>query len=91
MNNEFVHARAAGFADRLLADATQDRERLRLAFQRTLGREPRNDELNESMSFVDDYRKAIGETGMLGQELERAAWSGFSRTLLTRNEFLFVD
>lgn len=91
MNSDFVHGRAASVAKQILAADTEQAARLRSLFELTLGRPPHGSEIAESSSFLDSYSEALAETGMPEKEREQAAWSGFVRTMLTRNEFLFVD
>lgn len=91
MNSEFVHERAIGLATRVLAAQGEQTTRLRFLFELTLGRPPQESELTESVSFLAAYTEALAETGLPENERESASWAGFARTILTRNEFLFVD
>ena len=91
MNSDFVHERAASVAKQILAADTEQAARLRSLFERTLGRPPHSSEIVDSSSFLDSYSQALAETGMPENEREQAVWSGLVRTVLTRNEFLFVD
>ena len=63
------------------------RARVRLAYELALGRPPSPDEIREVRNFVDAYRESLQGT----EQVELKAWAGFCKTLLTRNEFLFVD
>jgi hypothetical protein len=91
MNSDFVHERAASVARRLLAAKTEQSSRLQSLFELTLGRPPRGSEIAESAEFLTSYTQALAESGMPEEQRVQAAWSGFVRTVLTRNEFLFVD
>ena len=75
--------RAEAFAHRLLRTANSAPQRVEHAYSLALGRAPTSDELNASLDFVAKYAAASGS--------DHAAWSALARTLLTRNEFLFVD
>ena len=88
MNNEFVHEQAEGLVKRLSADV-DERARIDRLWQLTLGRSASEEEAAEASQFLLDYRKALGD--MPAEAVEQAAWSGLARTVLTRNEFLFVD
>ena len=91
MNNEFVHEQAAGLAKRLIATSSAEIERIHTAYRLTLGRAADDDERAEAVEFLMDYRAAFGETDRSDDAREIAIWASFARTLLTRNEFLFVD
>ncbi|MCA9179392.1 MAG: PSD1 domain-containing protein [Planctomycetales bacterium] len=83
MNSDFVHNQSEAFAHRLLRTANSAPQRVEHAYSLALGRAPTSDELNASLDFVAKYAAASGS--------DHAAWSALARTLLTRNEFLFVD
>jgi hypothetical protein len=89
MNDPFVHAQAAGLAKRVLAAANDAEKRLTLAFTLTLARPPTPEETRESVAFLDRYQNAL--TSVPRAERESRAWAALTRTLLGRNEFLFVD
>ena len=92
MNNEFVHQRATVIAERLLeSDVGTDTDRVKWVFMKAFGRPNTDSELSESIEFLTAYRTALAEASMPERARESAAWSGFARTILTRNEFLFVD
>jgi hypothetical protein len=91
MNNEFVHERAAGLARRVLAGADDEASRIQLTWQLALGRGPTSDELSGVSAFIKQYAAAIAENGQSEKSVEMKAWSALARTVLTRNEFLFVD
>jgi hypothetical protein len=91
MNNEFVHQRAAGLARRVLSSANDEPSRTRLAWHLALGRSPTPDELSDVSSFMKHYTEAIAEGDRSTESVEIKVWSALARTILTRNEFLFVD
>jgi len=93
MNSPFVHDLASQFAERVLEQSTSYNERLRSAFESALGRPPTADEIGTSRSFLDRYRSGLENEGgdVPESERERAAWSALARTILVRNEFLFVE
>ncbi len=84
MNNEFVHRCADDLARRLLADGPPTDTRIDGLLQTTLGRPALVDEVSELRSFV-------GADAPGTPADQQAAWAAVIRTLLTRNEFLFVD
>ncbi|MEX2577481.1 MAG: PSD1 and planctomycete cytochrome C domain-containing protein [Verrucomicrobiales bacterium] len=81
LNNDFVVEQAEHAARRLLAlDLPNDEERVRVAFEGALGREPDSEELREATGFV---------TGFPGKN-RTAAWSAFSQALFATAEFRYV-
>ncbi|HSG72823.1 MAG TPA: DUF1553 domain-containing protein, partial [Planctomycetaceae bacterium] len=91
MNNEFVHEQATRFSRRLSGEAKHESERIERAYQIVFGRSAGADELTEATDFLASYRQAAATAVRLQSEREQMAWDAFARTLLTRNEFLFVD
>ncbi|QDV21163.1 Planctomycete cytochrome C [Gimesia panareensis] len=91
MNSEFVHQQSEVLARRLMKEAPDAESRVELAWQITMGRPPAADQLAENREFLKQYAAALGESGVPPESREVMAWSALSRTLLTRNEFLFVD
>ncbi len=91
MNNAFVHEQSRAFASRLLARKTDRTGRIQSAWQLALGRPAGTAELERATRFLDDYLRALAESGTAQEKRLQAAWSGLARTLLIRNEFLFVD
>ena len=88
MNNEFVHEQAAGLVKRSSANG-DEQTRIDGLWQLVLGRDADQEEAADASQFLADYRKALGD--MPAEPAEQAAWSALARTVLTRNEFLFVD
>ena len=87
MNDPFVHEQSAGFARRILAARAEERSRLEWAYEVALARKPTADETREGLDFLLRYSHLLGQTGPSAPQ----AWAAFARTLLARNEFLFVD
>jgi len=91
MNDPFVHEQAAGFAERIVAAASDDAGRLAWAFELAFARPPTPVELAESGEFLARYRRQFEASGLSASDHEPLVWSALARTLLARNEFLFVD
>ena len=95
MNSDFVHERAESMARRMLFGPGTEAERITKAFAVALGRTVDADEMNAAAAFLASHcaAQAASPDGAARTEGERilAAWCAFARTLLTRNEFLFVD
>ena len=91
LNSEFVHEQGMMFARRLQDEGNDHVARIRAAFEHALGRPANGEEVARSLAFVETYRDNLASTGTPEPERESAAWSAFTRTLLVRNEFLFVE
>jgi len=91
LNNPFVHENAVALAADLFKVDQDDQQRLRRAYQLTLCRPPGDSELEVSQRFVDRYQAAAVQSGTAAGDAEKQAWSALARTLLVRNEFLFVE
>jgi cytochrome c553 len=90
MNDPFVHEQSAGLAQRLLA-APDEPARVRLAFRMALAREPKEEETQQALTFLESYRKQLEAVTVPADKQPVRAWAAYCRTLLTRNEFLFID
>ena len=91
MNDPFLHAQSLRFAERLIASATDEQQRMTCAFRWTLARPPDLGEQARSAAFLARYRRELAAGGVSANEIQRVAWAAFARTLFARNEFLFVD
>ncbi|HYI96300.1 MAG TPA: DUF1553 domain-containing protein, partial [Bryobacteraceae bacterium] len=86
MNSQFVVDRSRGFAKRLLANSdSTDSDRVRLAYEMALGRQPDNTELDSALTYVAGLQQRLGETD------PTAAWSSFCHVLVAANEFLYLE
>ena len=91
MNNEFVHQRAAKFAERLLSESTSDKNRLELAFRLIFGRPPTLDEQSATAEYFQRLNPALESSGIGASERDRELWASFARSMFRTNEFLYVD
>jgi hypothetical protein len=89
MNDPFVHEQASAFAGRILALAQDERDRIRMAYEIALARPPDAVEYVEVGRFLKAYRER--RKGVASDVAQRESWAAFARTLLARNEFLFVQ
>jgi hypothetical protein len=79
LNAPFVQEQAAALAERLLAGAGGDGERVRQLVRRVYGREPRAGEVERLLGFVRRYPAAASAE----------AWKRLCHSLLMSNEFLY--
>lgn len=93
MNNEFVFARAESITKRWLTSPAPSDSQLEQLFLLTLGRPASLSEMSEARDFVAAYSEELAAETPNQSTTERtaAAWNAFIRTVLTRNEFLFVE
>ncbi|WP_437187470.1 PSD1 and planctomycete cytochrome C domain-containing protein [Planctomicrobium sp. SH668] len=89
MNNQFVHQCSQDLAKLLVSEYSDDGERVGQLFERSLSRPATSDELQESLQFISEYRSALTELGD-ANALEKS-WAAFIRTVLIRNEFLYLN
>ncbi len=98
MNNAFVHEAGKKLAERFAEQDSID-QRIGAMFACTLGRSARADEIERSKVFLDRYRRAVtattsqqsGPSATDNSSFNDAAWAALGRSLITRNEFLFVE
>jgi hypothetical protein len=89
LNDPFVHAKSMKWARRLLTHAPDEKKRIELAWQQSMGRLPGNDELLEANEFLAAYRVELKSNGL--DDLETRALAAYLRSLFGSNEFLHVD
>ena len=87
LNSKFVHEQSHGVAKRILAGASDQEARIRLAIEMLHGIEPTAEDLDSARTFIQSYKTAI--EGQANAETQ--AWSAFARVLMTSNNFLFVE
>jgi hypothetical protein len=89
LNDPLIHSAAAKWSVRLQQQAVADRDRIRIAWNTALSREPETAELDDALSFLDAYRSQTGSSG--NSETQSEALAALLRTLIGSNEFLHVD
>ncbi|TVQ02295.1 MAG: DUF1553 domain-containing protein [Planctomycetaceae bacterium] len=97
MNSPFVHAQAAGFAERLREEANtlanvgepETERSIARAHWLAFGREPTADEVAQANAFIDESKELLRAAGDANDS--RSAWEAYCRVLLTSNEFLYID
>jgi hypothetical protein len=80
---------AGGLAARVQFVGDDPSKRLEYLFNLTLARPPTSAERTQSLDFMERYRKALPHEAPVVQEVK--AWAALCRTLLGRNEFIYVD
>ena len=91
MNSEFVHARALALGRRVQSEGSDDEARVDFAFSHVLGRPATELDQEQAARFLSTYRKALQADSSDRSQPSAKLWAAFARSLLTRNEFLFID
>lgn len=81
MNSEFVRTNAEAFATRLEGDDSADK--VRMAFDLAYGRPATELEVEASVDYLNEFSG--------GENIEDTAWVSFCRTLMSSNEFVYLD
>ena len=93
LNDDFVRARAADFAQRLIAGSSDDEQLVGLALKRTLSREPSALERAASLEFLTAQQKQrqARSPDKPAAEVRLAAVADYCQALFGLNEFLYID
>ena len=82
MNSDFIHQRSQAIANRLLAESPDNWSRITQAYRLLFGRTPEAMEL-EHLSQVITRLTDVGD--------EKTAWLSVIRSMISSNEFLYLD
>jgi hypothetical protein len=91
MNSPLVHEEAAAFARRLTTAADAPADRVRLAFRLAYAREPTAAETDRYVAYADRYRAELAQSGVEAAAADAETWSSIARTILSSNEFVYLD
>lgn len=91
LNDQFVHQRAASFANRIGRLADDDASRIALAYEHALARAPRVDEIQAAATYLKNVAQRLQETGSTPDEAQTEAWNSFCRVLFRMNEFIYLN
>jgi hypothetical protein len=87
MNAPFVREQAGALAKLVTAEASGDRERIRLLIRRLYARAPREGETEKLLGSVAGF--AARQSGGGPKEAGEQAWQRLCHSLLISNEFLY--
>jgi hypothetical protein len=91
MNDPFVHTQARKFAERLLAERSDDTGRVEFAYRLAFGRPPTTEEQSAAREYLDTVGEKLRASGTGTDELAVRAWESFARVLFMSNEFVYVN
>ena len=89
LNSDFAMQAAADLADRLIADSTDDDQRLSRLYVIAFGRQPTTDERQADRAFLAAVSQAQS-TEADATERQRQAWVTLCHVALAANEFIYV-
>ena len=100
MNSELVMDSADAIARYLLDQTEDDTGRVRLAYERAVGRPPTEVELHRALAFVNDSVSRQSDSTTVGKDNDRSGeglakgrqrvWSLFCQSLIASNEFMYL-
>ena len=84
------------FAESLLrrfpeSESDAKARRVQSAFEECFARLPDGPESKRSLLFIERYEAGLADSTEQPDNPTHEAWAAFLRTLLTRNEFLFLE
>ncbi|MCC7422282.1 MAG: PSD1 domain-containing protein [Planctomycetaceae bacterium] len=91
MNDPLAHSTSTKFAERIIAAAADDAGRITFAWQAAFGRSPEDEEQKQTLAFFQKYRDKLTALKTPANEVDLKVWSALARSLMSANEFLFVD
>ncbi|MBI4658283.1 MAG: PSD1 domain-containing protein [Verrucomicrobia bacterium] len=89
MNNPHVRKAAQRFSDNLTTRTSKPSEQVALAYRTALGRPPTEVETRDSLRFLENQANAYTSEGRAAPE--PLALADFCQTVLSLNEFIYVD
>ncbi len=90
MNDPFVHEQATKFAARLLAERSDDGQRLELAYLLLFARLPEAEEQSAALAHLEQVRSKLDEK-LSSEEQAVKAWESLVRALWMSNEFVYLN
>ena len=89
LNDPFLHVASERWAQRLIISDPRPERQLELAWNAALGRKPSPAELQESLDFLEEYRRELQQ--LQEPNLPHKPLAACLRLLLGSNEFLYLD
>jgi hypothetical protein len=91
MNNPFVHAQARKFAERLLAERSDDESRIEWAYLLLLSRPVSPEERTMACEHLATVRARLETLGTPTDQREARSWESLVRALFACNELVYVN
>jgi hypothetical protein len=90
MNSDFIRRQARRFAERVAREASEPAAQVQFAWQFAYLRPPESHELQAACAFLARQVEQIRSGGQ-AEDAERQALTNLCQSLLSSNEFLYVD
>ena len=90
MNSELILSSSDAMAAALMKDDPDPRQAIRTAWIRIMGRPATEDEIRQSLAFIEQAADAHTTAAGPDPAALQDAWSAFCQSLLSANEFLFI-
>lgn len=90
-NSTFVEEQSKGLAKSLIDTEPESRKRIEQAYSRVMARGPNARELQRAEQYLRKYQELLAAEGIGEEQQQLIAWSSYTKTLLTANEFVFVN
>ncbi len=91
MNSPEMMSIAGEFASRLMTESEDTQARIDRAYALCFARTPTADEIERGTSSIYALLTAFDSTDVPVDEREHEAWAGYTRVLLSSNEFFYID
>jgi hypothetical protein len=91
MNSPFIEETSSAFAARLTAAASDNSERMVLAYRWAYGRLPTEQEHERGLRYISHYSQELRQAGAQNDAADSDSWKSYARVILTANEFLYID
>lgn len=91
MNDPFVHSQSQKFARRLIQETPDGRGQIHMAYELAFGRSCSESELEQALKFCNLYRNKLVQEGNEPPTANESALAAYLRTLLSSNEFIYLD
>jgi hypothetical protein len=92
LNSKLVFEQTQHLGREVLARSElDDADRVRLLYERAVGREPEPSDVHRSLAFVERYAESASSQQSGENDARVAAWCALCRAILGSNEFFFVD
>lgn len=90
MNSDLIMDSANALAATVTSQASGNADRVRIAYEGTLNRPPRDEEIARALAYVDEFTaQRVSATG-IDEMAEIKAWSLLCQSLFASNEFIYV-
>lgn len=91
MNSPLVSESAGRLAEGLLKDNATDTQRVHRLYEMTISRSPTAEECSAMLAYLERMRQLYEGQGDGEDKARHRSWQSLCRTLISSNEFLYVD